>query len=447
MKINVADKSGLIHNFIFMRKLIYAGSALAIIAVIALSAALLAQKNPGGQKHVSDKLSLKPKITRMGEKAFGELASSQTVSDSSAEKSLSAAAPLGLGGGGAAASSRSLIKTENSAEQMMPPYFQINKYVYSGNSLPAVEEKMEVLKKVKRPISNGELNSALKNFNFGLIDPAKFDNTNVINLTLSQNKDFGYNINFDFNEGMVSVYENRQTWQTESVRCDGPDCAGSQPLKAEDVPADEVLIAMADQFAKNYNINLENYGRPFVQNNWRVMYAQAEVKSDFYIPESATVVYPFLANGKEVYDLSGSKTGLQINIDIRHNIVSGLWNLAFRDYESSSYDMQTDESEILKIAERGGMYGGFIPEESEISEVKIGAPIQAYAEVYQYGSMESQLLLVPAYVFPILDKEKENVYQEAIVVPLAKDLYKDIEQPLRTMAEPVPDAVKTDLPE
>ena len=62
-----------------------------------------------------------------------------------------------------------------------------------------------------------------------------------------------------------------QNMQGEAIQA----CYDKFRLKIEDVPEDSKLIALANQFIKDYNISATNYREPEVLDYWRRSYETA----------------------------------------------------------------------------------------------------------------------------------------------------------------------------
>ena len=180
-------------------------------------------------------------------------------------------------------------------------------------------------------------------------------------------------------------------------------------------------------------------------NDWRMYYAKATgfEKENFYFPDTVTVIYPLIVDGKEVYDEYGNPQGLNVNVDVKNKKASGIWNLTSQNYQGSLYGTVTKSDDIMKMVENGGMYGNYDPSAPTIQEVEVGTPTLSYLRVYDYNNGLSDELLVPAYYFPIL-KGLENydyMYRKAIVVPLVSEMLKNTGGPIRILNKAEPSSV------
>lgn len=322
------------------------------------------------------------------------------------------AAPVepGFGGGGGG--------------MIMPAPVYIS-YVYKGEPLELNQDKVGVLKRIKNSASASQLGSLLTGVDFSLMNLGKFTNIQLQNLNFVEDREFGYSIYANLYDSSISVSENYPKWPNPTSQCQDDACYRSFQLSINDMLSDEEIINLADKFISDYGINTSSYGEPIVNNDWRVWYERAENKQDVYIPEVVSVVYPQILQGEEVYDESGNKTGLYVNVSIRYKRATGVWNLFAQNYQRSMYDAETNIDTILQYAERGGLYSWQWEDALNRVEVDLGTPTISYVRIWNFkpGAPEGDELYIPALIFPILDKpENIDVYKKAVVVPLAKDL-------------------------
>ncbi|MBI5071979.1 hypothetical protein HZB93_03785 [Candidatus Falkowbacteria bacterium] len=338
----------------------------------------------------------------------------QTMSSTSRDAALGREV-LGLGGGGGTNASAPDIK-------MMPPQYATKySYVYVGEdfSLPEVSE-VAVLKRVKN-YGSEKLNSILDKISFGLFDASKLSNVKVQTLSLVEDRDGGYIVDFNPYEGIVSIYEN---WQ----RITPINYEALPRLSQSDVPSDEKLIETANGFLSRYGIDRGNYGTPKISQSWKLGYAGVRAE-DIWIPDTMTVLYPLLVNGKEVWEQGGySQAGFSVNVNIRTMKVTSLYGLQTQNYQSSNYAMETNKERVMKFALQGDLWSqGDFPVESfqvKEAEVKLGTPEIQYMRYWKYDGNQSIELLVPALVFPVLETTPADgsFYKSAVVIPLAKEI-------------------------
>jgi len=427
-------------DMLTIKKLSYAGIG---VVVIILAIAIWQYVGPSGQLLPSgDKLAFAPKITKVGKQAFGSLLASQAnmarteSGGGGGDQAASTPTALGLGGGGGVAG----VAKESSAAGMIAPEPVSYRFVYIGEDFNLDESQITVLKRIKDQASSFSLASQLKGLDFGGIKLGQFSNLALQNLSLIEDKDFGYAININPQEGMVSIYENYNRWRSVYPQCRDEKCWQESQLTLEDMPADETLIKIANDFIRGLGIDASIYGQPEVNNSWRAYYEREPNREIAWVPDSVQVVYPLIINGQEVYEESGGAQGLSVNINIRAKKASGLWNLTTNEYQGSDYTATTDKDKVLKVAERGGRYYNFYGGE-RTEEIEIGTPSVGYVKIYKYdeGSGLSDELLVPALIFPVINaSDNMYFYRENIAVPLAQEILDEIDSEQSNWDVPVP---------
>jgi hypothetical protein len=372
------------------------------------------------------------RITRAQANAFGNLATLTATGGkggggnaSAAPMSLAAdtkmAPATGIGGGG--------------VDSSFAPYEPVSyKYVYKGEELNLTSDKLDVLKKQTPDTSS--LVSSLSSLGLGLVSLDSFPASKL--QSISFNQDNGYNLYVDLNSGSISIsgYFGIMPYATTDasvapmdLRCieASSTCGGGPaPISESDIPDDATLISISNQFLSAHSIATSAFGNPEVMNDYRIQnetLLKAEPKSLVYWPETITVVYPLKVGDGEVFDESGSKTGLMVGVDIRNKKVTSVYNLSTQDYQSSSYDAETDSARILKIAQAGGMYGYLGDQSGKTIEIELGTPTIQYVQMWDYQQNSSQQLLVPSMIFPVLNKpDTQYFYQKAVVIPLIKQI-------------------------
>ena len=385
-------------NFNIMNKLLYVFGSLALILLILIPSL---SKN---ERVKTAQVDFSLQVQRLDKQAFGPLLAQNT-----GNQEVVVGAGFGGGGGG--------MNTTASVDMKIAPQPMVFKYVYKGDDFSIDSDQMPVLKKIKGLDSQKDVAKVLQNLNFDNINLNSLDNLRIRNFTIYEDKNFGYSVNVDLYEGMISINENWEKW---------PMSMGYslEAIKMEDVPSDEQLINMANKFLQEHNISVDKYGAPQVDNSWKENYLRFVNKADFVIPDMATVIYPLLIDGKSAYEEWGTVQGLRVAINLRYKRVSSMWNLSSQKYQSSLYDMETDVSRILELASRGGNY--YYPEQSgvKVVEIELDTPYLAYMQTWQYSNNVSNELLVPALVFPIVElpSEAEYFYKQNVVIPLAKDI-------------------------
>ena len=307
-------------------------------------------------------------------------------------------------------------------------------YIYEGDDLKEVvssNEKVDVYKKAKNEFNSSSLLSFITNINTNLINLKKFDNkqTKVSYFNVNEEKEFGYVLGFDASNNSFSLYQNWQYWPQIGAECRNEACFARVRFNYSDLLSNEAAINIAKNFLTDYGINQNGYGEASVNYNFHETYASSNNKTELYVPEETTVVFPFIIEGKEVKDESGQSYGLYVNVNSRHKKVSGFNNLTPNHYEVSAYDAFTDVEKIKSIVENGGLNFYKDPYATKEIKVYLGTPSIILSRQYQYSENyeNSVELFVPALSFPVLrlSEETEYYYQKNIVIPLVKDLIKE----------------------
>ncbi len=342
------------------------------------------------------------------------------------------AANLGRGGGGGGNGSAPAVPMADS--KMMLPYVpSYYAYSYAGD-LALDDESVPVYRRQKggsSAVSGGLLDAAT----LGLVDPSRLDAVGLQSLALVQDKEFGYYVYVDMNEGMISLSQNYAKWPHPEQECRDEECFARYRLHESDMLSDAETFAVADAFLKELGVNVGSYGSPAVAYDWRTQYAslKGEDRAAFYFPETVSVVYPLVIDGQKVYDESGNPTGLTVNVNVRHKRADGLWNLTTLKYDSAQYAAVTDKSKLMGVVARGGVYEATPPDDAKTEEVGLGTPERVLMRAWSGG----QEVVVPALRFPVTKKpEGQPWFRDAVMIPLVRDL---IDVPA---ANPVPMMVK-----
>lgn len=307
------------------------------------------------------------------------------------------------------------------------PVMTSYKFVYKGEGIKTDMTTVSVLKKIKN-VSLDSTSAILGQAGLGMINLGAFSDIKFQNLGMSEDKEFGLTVNVNAEDGSISVGQNWTKWQNTAIsKCTDEKCFNDLRLKISDMPADQEIVALADGFLNDKNVNRENLGQGKVDSRWRDDYNRVEDKQLAYVPDSLSVVYPLRINDKDVYDEWGNKVGVSVSIDIRQKKVSGMWGLSPQNYEASDYDAQTNKDEIVRLLTRGGMYQNYFYGDNQnvkTVEVEVGDPVLVNVRINRYENNQNQELIVPALSFPVKEAPKEGYFsQKNIIVPLAKDFY------------------------
>jgi hypothetical protein len=335
-----------------------------------------------------------------------------------------APAMMGMGGGGMGMDAK-----------MIAPYpFYEYDYVYEGK-IADLKDSVAVYMRTPsaKNLSLSSLQSAL---NLGTLDISSFQGMNVDSVSFTQDRPYGYQLYVNLREATVNIDAMWSQWPQSQCTTDA--CFQKQRVKIGDIPSDDAVIKIAQDFAKEHGIDLSNYGTPEVNNQWRRDYDNTPNKADYYIPESLQVVFPLMIDDKPTYDQSGAKTGIAITVHIKENRVMSVWGIADRTYKKSDYTGVTDAAAIMKYIDNLG--GGMFPidarpmpliapdgnGESKKATVVLGDPTVSLVMNYRYENGKNSEILVPSLVFPVKEIRGGNggyFYMNNVIVPLAKDLF------------------------
>lgn len=442
----------IIFNFNFMKKAYYVAGGALVCALLVIPIMSYLNKNSSRNIQEEFKVSFAPEIKDVGRNAFGSLvSSSQNVPAAERAAADQSAEVVGLGGGGGGG-----VATVPLAGKMIAPYPEMIKYnyIYKGDEIEFPKEDLLVYKKIINKEAGKNLARAF-NFDLGLIDLRKFSNLGVDHISLSEDREFGYNIYFNLIENIVSISNNWQRWPQPSANCFDEECFQRNRLTINDVPGDSTLFSIAENFLKEYNISTTSYGKPEVMDQWRKSYEMMTDKEHAYIPEMMQVVYPLLIGGKKTYDDFGNFEGLMVDVDIRNMKAAGVRGMSLQEYEASNYELEKDVDKIVKVAESGGFFYSYpVANPDKVIDIELGTPTVELVRHWQYNSNTGlgDSLYVPAFVFPIISESEES-YQNRknVVVPIVKEILEErrsetnpgIPEPmplLRTQEEVAPNA-------
>jgi hypothetical protein len=383
------------------RKLAYAFGALALVAAAAGSIVYFNLQEP-------EKLVLETGIESVGEKAFGDI----TFSADEAEEGA-----LGRGGAGIPAGTAQNLeapapeKADSSVEMIREPRRINYDFVYQGEEIAVGESKMNVYGRISGGSMSSQLAGLLKGVSLDALDLGKLNNAQVGSLQINEDREYGYSIFIDPSQGMVAFSMNWEKW---------PQDAYQREMTEADRLQDGEALRIAGDFIKNYGISTDRYGEPEVLETGGVYYL--EMSDGNYIPDSRSVIYPLLIDGKAVYDQSGRKTGINIEVSARYRKVTYAGNIFAAGFQGSSYDVETDPEKIVSSAEKGGINSYYkYSDPTETVTVELGTPSLELVRVWQMTENKylGEELYVPAYLFPLTDQaDKEYLYQGAVIVPL-----------------------------
>lgn len=298
-----------------------------------------------------------------------------------------------------------------------PDYIPAKQYQYNySGELKLPTEPVEVLKRIRGKSLLQNLPSSIQQMANNLIDLSGFSGIKLNSLDLIQDSNDGFTININFSEGMASIFKQYEY---------KPYVEGQQPPTFS-MPPQETLFAMANDFLRKYNINLESYGDPEINDYWTRI-------PENPVPQQITIVYPLVINGKTVYDQGGSTFGISVNIDLAEKEVVSIWNIRTNQYESSTYPAVADKDKVMELMKKGGMfYDWFGGEAKETIELALGEPQEGLMNFHKFDETtgQSDEILVPCWVFPVNSENQDSQYppQQNVIVPLAKDVLDEMEK-------------------
>ncbi len=316
--------------------------------------------------------------------------------------------------------------------KMIAPWPMVTyRYVYSG-SIAGLTPSVDVYKRVTKPMNIPM--SSIGGLNFGGLNLGSFAGMNVDSLSFTQRTPFGYQIYVNLRDSSVSVDANWEQWPQS--KCQTESCWQAERVKIGDVPSDDVVIGIAEAFAKDHGIDLSEFGEPVVDNNWRRDYERTADKDLAWVPDTQRVVFPQLIDGEVVHDQGGMPTGLSISVHVKHRKVMNVYGIADRSYQKSEYAGVTDEALIRKFIQNVDNYGydpavmmraegGTQPDIKKMT-VTLGEPTIGYSVYYRYTTGVNEELLIPSLIFPVDSVQGETkdswYYRQTVVVPLAQEM-------------------------
>jgi hypothetical protein len=318
---------------------------------------------------------------------------------------------------------------------IMPPYEQtVIEYEYKGEPLNIEGASTDVFKRTQTSFSAGNLASAIRGLNIGVANIGTFEQATVSDISIYQNIPHGYQIYISPRMGTMSIDQNWEQWKDANVSCSDDACWRASQLKRSDVPSDDELVKIADQFMDQHQIDRSSYGKGEVDKSWEAYSNSAD--SNEYIPDVMQVVYPLMINGQAVYQNGGNKVGLNVGVNIRVKRVSSVYNIQQLSFDQSKYDPETDTQALLDSAKKGGLASPirYLASDPNVKmktvTAELGTPVQGLVQIYQYKDNQSFELYVPALIFPVTKRaDSDQVWTPSqIIVPLVKGVESDMPQ-------------------
>lgn len=399
----------------------YAMAGLAILVVIMIMPMLFL----GGQNRFQG-VSV-GEIQQLNENAFGPLVYQPVVGGRG-------------GGGGGGGLTMSAMPAGDQTKEMAPliypgPEYTQIKYIYEGGEFEVPSEGFVYKRKISGTSAQSII-SALKNFPL-----SQLKNATVGDISLTEDREFGYNVSISLREGWISFFQNWERWPMQDVGCANEECFRRDFISKDQFPADSSIIAISDAFLKEYGINMSGYGQPEIIHPWKFNQIPTDPRvamtSQLYSPDT-TVIYPLLINGTKVYDEWGNLVGVNVSVNLKFNRVSSASNISINSYDQSKYSLVTDKVKIMEMAANGGISGDvmIMGWEGKTLDLKIGSPEVVLMQFYMYLNGKSELIYVPALRFPVTEiPANASFYKENVIVPLAQEI---INQYLERRVSPYP---------
>lgn len=386
--------------------------------------------------HTTQRLSFAPNILKLANNAYGDTIplSANTVSQLGRPEAMSSVSSQDRGAVGWVAQDAKMMTTDSMPYSEDYPYYQ---YTYTG-SFPVYSGDLVVYKRNTLPFTSTETAWFLDGLALDGLNLASFENKSFSNLSFVEERDFWYSVNIDFQNGNVSFYQNWARWPQS--KCDTNGCEQPAKLTKDDVPSDEDIIRIGDEFLLKYGIDRSLYGTPKIDSSWRIMYARALVNgAETTIPEQYTITYPILLEGKSLYEESGGYKWLTLSLDIRTKRVVSMYGLEKQNLSSSVYTTQTTEDTLRQILKYGGRYETKPYGEQKTVQISLGEPTFQYVHVYgEWKNGKSDEYYVPAYVFPVLNKPDGSYLQDSVIIPLVAEFAQFVPMTDTPVAEPMP---------
>ncbi len=297
-------------------------------------------------------------------------------------------------------------------QKMMIPDNPIKyKMIYQGDEIKLSDSQGAVYRKNKHNQSGQQLAKQIQKLSFGFIDLKKFANTKLDSLSLKEDRPNGYVFSVNLENNSFSIYQNWEKWSQ-----------ASETIKKEELPDRDKIIKVAQDFAKQYKLDLNLYGQPQMIEASKMAIADYQSGRSDYGPESATIVFPLIVDKQFVYSNDGSIDGLTFEVDLRRLVVVNASGNFSINLEKSNYELESD-SQKIKTALAKAVQDGYEVDGAKEIEVILGSPKKILTKIYQYNAEtnENYELFVPALMFPVIN-QVDNYYQKQVIIPLVKDL-------------------------
>lgn len=336
------------------------------------------------------------------------------------------------------ASTMSSEKMSISSDTMLAPDFIQKAYIYKlkdWENIPEIPESMFVYKKQNVSIWN-KTDNLNQIFKTDILDLSKFTNLWLSDINLYEDTKEWYQINMSLKEWILNIYRD---YENRPVI----DYMNQKNLSINDIPNNQEIISIANNFAWKYWINTKDYLNPLVIDSWKEQYNNMENKDDFFIPDILSVVYQFEIDWIWVYEEWWDPYWLNSSINIIDMKVNSFWPIQKIDLTWSKYELIRNNEKILEEIKNQNTY--FYPmarnnnENIEEEEIEIWNAKIIYLRKYVYNSKDNILeeYFIPWLLFEVLKENNSrniNYFWKYISIPLVWEFIKDNQE---TFIEPL----------
>jgi len=371
-------------------------------------------------------LSFQNTVREVGQESLG------TIEIPAGQPQTSARSQSGGGGGGGSLGNADAVSSKMMAPDAMiyPPVdMPLYTYSYEGDiTLPTAE--LPVYRKENVPFNSSDTRAIVRNLAIRDIDTGAFENLGLSNVTLTEDRDYGYMLNVDFLNGTINMYQNYLKWPQPV--CNQNGCTPLPKLTESDIPTDSTIISASNNFIQKYRIDMSAYGAPQVDSSWRIWYARsAEMGGEQMVPDMYTVTYPLLLDSQTIYQEGGSYKGLTLNYDIRSKRITGMYGIEKSTLNKSSYKTIQDLTLLQEMIKNGGRYINTDTRANEgrkVVNLTLGEPTLGYTHIYgEWQNGKTTEYFVPAYIFPVKNPPTEGYAPNTIVIPLVESFVQKVQ--------------------
>ncbi|MSR87097.1 hypothetical protein EXS70_02905, partial [Candidatus Peribacteria bacterium] len=288
--------------------------------------------------------------------------------------------------------------------KMIAPFFIVqNEYVFDG-TLPELTATVPVFKR-QSSMASLPLSAISSRLNLGTLNLNSFGGMNIDSLSFAQNTPMGYQLYINFRDSSVNIDAQWDQWPP--LTCTTDACWQTERVTLGDIPADDVLMSIAKEFADAHGIDLSHYGEPEEDKAWKTEYDRTTDKANAYIPDSLQVVFPLMIDGKTVLDQQGMPSGISFSVHVKQKKVMSVYGLMDRTYAKSDYPAVTDAAAVKTFLSRVDNYGPMpmdsMPKGTKVQTQKIilGEPTVGLSVYYSYQANKREELVIPSLIFPV----------------------------------------------